>query len=177
MAEISAIIGCLAEYMQTDQVRSQFSSPRTGVPIPKKHWQIWKEWHTGWHHCGRGWDLNITGLVNSAAKNVGPATTPSYIITSVGSIHVTQAQSAPSCTSSTFHWHKGFAGWASHEEIFMSSTGHEELHRAQVAVLHHGDSHPAPIYRSAALSVSCSNDTHRHYDSIVSSAVTRSHGW
>lgn len=53
-----------------------------------------------------------------------------------------------------------FAGWASHEDIWMSSTGHEKLHRAQVAVLHHGDSHPAPIYRSAALSVSRSNDTH-----------------
>lgn len=56
-------------------------------------------------HCGRGWDLDITVLVNSAAKTSGPATTPSYFITSVGSIHVTQAQSAPSCTPSTFHWH------------------------------------------------------------------------
>lgn len=109
-------------------------------------------------HCGRGWDLDITVLVNSAAKTSGPATTPSYFITSVGSIHVTQAQSAPSCTPSPFHWHGLQA--EHHTRTFECPAQDMRSYRAQVAVLHHGDSHPAPIYRSAALSVSRSNDTH-----------------
>lgn len=159
MAEISAIHWLFTRVHASwaGEISVQFPQDRGSYP-PNTLTDLKRTGGVLTVHCGRGWDLDITVLVNSAAKTSGPATTPSYFITSVGSIHVTQAQSAPSCTPSTFHWHGLQA--EHHTRTFECPAQDMRSYRAQVAVLHHGDSHPAPIYRSAALSVSRSNDTH-----------------
>lgn len=136
--------------------------PRTGAPIPQIHWQIWKERRTGWCTYSTLWEGMGSGYYRAcelSSQDFGTCHHPQLLHYLSGLYPCNPGTKCPLLHPKHLSPTR-FAGWASHEDIWMSSTGHEKLHRAQVAVLHHGDSHPAPIYRSAALSVSRSNDTH-----------------